>query len=106
MRKSDLSLFLLALVLASAPSLGGEWPRSSVAANHPGVVNINTANASQLILLPRVGEEGRASGSTSTAPSTAPFRRSRPGPDRGGRASAPRPFELVAPYVSPPARPP
>lgn len=58
MRKS-LQLFTLALVLVAftSPAFAADGGESSAAPAARGVVNINTANAEQLALLPRVGEK-------------------------------------------------
>lgn len=57
MRKS-LNLFVLALVLLSIPtfSIAAETEADGAPAQS-GVVNINTADATQLALLPRIGEK-------------------------------------------------
>ncbi len=53
MRK-PLALFALALFLFSFSAIAGATP---VAPSAAGVVNINTADASQLSLLPRIGDK-------------------------------------------------
>ena len=58
MRKS-LQLFALALVLLSIPtfSVAADTAEPAGAPAQTGVVNINTADATQLALLPRIGEK-------------------------------------------------
>lgn len=55
MRKS-LNLFILTLVLLSLPTFANAADAEGGSAP-AGVVNINTADASQLALLPRIGEK-------------------------------------------------
>lgn len=58
MRKS-LQLFTLALVLLAftSPAFAADAAEPAAPAKVSGVVNINTADAAQLALLPRVGEK-------------------------------------------------
>jgi competence protein ComEA len=58
MRKSH-PIFVLALVtlFLALPAMAADAEAGSATAQTPGVVNINTADATQLALLPRVGEK-------------------------------------------------
>lgn len=99
MRKSlqILSLTLIVLTFASAAFAADAEPAGNNAAPSPGVVNINTADAAQLALLPRVGEKA-AERIIAYRTEHGPFKKTSELMQVKGIGA--KTYELLSPYVS------
>ena len=98
MRKS-LQILTLALILAAFGSVAvaDEAPAGAPAPSSAGVVNINTADAAQLALLPRVGEKA-AERIIEYRTEHGPFKKTADLMQVKGIGA--KTFELMSPYLS------